>query len=100
MGAQREVPPLCASTCQANHSQQLMHGEANAYGPETTCYTGGDGGQRTVTQHQKGHCKDKAPPGEGDPKDKPQLPGTQQGFRYLEDEVQASRHDWKTTTNH
>ena len=92
---QERALALCASTCQANHEPAAeQHREANAYGPETTRNIGGDGGQRTLTSNRKvtarrKHHLEKGRPG----KTKPQLPGTQQGFRYLEDEVQLSRYE-------
>ena len=90
-----ESPPLCASTCQANHKPAAeRYREANAYGPETTCYTGGDGEQKTLTSTRKVTARTKHHLEKGRPgKIKPQLPGTQQGFRHLENEVQASRHE-------
>jgi len=90
-----ERPPLCVSNCQANHKPAAeWHQEANAHGPETTCYTGGDGGHRTLTSNRKVTARRKLHLEKGRPgKKKPQLPRTEQGFRHLEDEVQASRHE-------
>ena len=92
---QERDPPLCASTCQANHKPAAeQHREADAHSPETTCYTGGDGGQRTATSSRKVTARRKHHLEKGRPrKKKPQLPGTEQGFRHLEDEVQASRYE-------
>ena len=91
---QERAPALCASTCQANHEPAAeRHREANAYGPETTRNIGGEGGQRTLTSNRKVTARRKHLEKGRPRKIKAQLPGTRQGFRHLEDEVQLSRYE-------